>query len=126
VSYHFDIRLVASCCVLFLVLGNTDDLGYGDRVEVAEGLEQTQSVKFAKIAWTMELDETSASHQPRSSPPNETPQIKHPSPRIIRPPKRVQQPDITYICDGTLGELAVPLVLDLCDLAALVEDVDDR
>ena len=33
---------------------------------------------------------------------------------------------VTYVCDGTLGELAVPLVLDLCDLAALVEDVDDR
>ena len=33
---------------------------------------------------------------------------------------------VTYVCDGALRELAVPLVLDLCDLAALVEDVDDR
>ena len=30
--------LVASCVVLLLVLGNTDDLGDSDRVEVAESL----------------------------------------------------------------------------------------
>lgn len=73
----------------------------------------------------MDLSRTEP-HQPRSSPPNKTPQIKHPGPSIIRPPERVQQLGMTYVCDGTLGELAVPLVLDLCDLAALVEDVDDR
>jgi hypothetical protein len=45
--------------------------------------------------------------------------------KVVRssfPPERV----ITYICDGTIGKLAVPLVLDLCDLATVVEDVDDR
>jgi len=74
----------------------------------------------------MELNRTVPFHQPRSSPPNKTPQVEYPSPRIIRPPQRVQKLDMTYVCDGTLGELAVPLVLDLCDLAALVEDVHDR
>jgi hypothetical protein len=68
----------------------------------------------------------SLSHQPRSSPPNKTPQIEHPSPRIICPPKRIEQLEITYVCNGTIGKLAVPLVLDLCDLATLVEDVYDR
>jgi hypothetical protein len=33
-----EMLLVASCGILLLVLGNTDDLGHCDRVEVAEGL----------------------------------------------------------------------------------------
>lgn len=33
----------------------------------------------------------------------------------------------TYVADGAIGKLSVPLILDLLDLAVLVkEDVDDR
>lgn len=68
----------------------------------------------------------SASHPPRPCPPDKAPQVEDPSPCTIRPPEWIQQLDKTYICDGTVGKLAVPLVLDLGDLASLVEDVHHR
>lgn len=35
----------------------------------------------------------------------------------MKPPKRTAQLRETHLRNGTLGQLSVPLVLDLCDLA---------
>lgn len=44
----------------------------------------------------------------------------------MEPPERADDLAQTYIHEAALGQLAVPLVLDLLDLALLVEvDVDD-
>ena len=42
----------------------------------------------------------------------------------MKPPPGARQLIETHILEGAIRQLAIPLVLDLCDLARLVEDVD--
>ena len=44
----------------------------------------------------------------------------------MQPPPRIDKLINTHICDGAIRELAIPLVLNLCDLARhlVIEDVD--
>ena len=58
--------------------------------------------------------------------PRERPAPEQPPLVIMNPPPRANNMVDTHILEGAVRELAVPLVLDLCDLARrlVVEDVD--
>lgn len=68
-----------------------------------------------------------ASHPEESNSLEEHIEHEEPAEAVARPEERVQHIEavvFAYICDAGVGEIAVPLVLDLGDLAAFVEDVD--
>ena len=56
----------------------------------------------------------------------QNPTGKEPAEKPICPEKGIQDVAavVAYICDAGVREVAVPLVLDAGDFAALVEDVD--
>lgn len=58
--------------------------------------------------------------------PRERPAPEQPPLVIMQPPPRAYEVIDTHILEGAVRELAVPLVLDLCDLSRrlVVEDVD--
>lgn len=63
---------------------------------------------------------------PHPSIPSEGPTPEQPPFVIMQPPPGVCKLIDTYIHEGAIRELAIPLVLDLCDLACIlvVKDVD--
>jgi hypothetical protein len=65
-------------------------------------------------------------HHPPPAIMHKNQQRVTPAEPVVGPKPRVDGvcPGFAYICDAGVGQLAVPLVLDACDLAALVEDVD--
>lgn len=65
-------------------------LGTVTELRLRKAYDRYSQSREYKMVWTMELDRTEPSHQPRSSPPNETPKIEHPRPRVIHPPERIK------------------------------------
>ena len=63
---------------------------------------------------------------PHPRVPRKRPAPEQPALVIMQPPPRAYEVVDTHILEGAVRELAVPFVLDLCDLARrlVVEDVD--
>ena len=124
--------LVAHLGIFLVVFGNADDLWHSNGVEIAEGLEPKRlAIVHQPIHWRVSLcgvtvagKQVALTHLPPPRIPGKTPHPPRPTLSIMQPPPRTKELPQTYILEGAVWKLSVPLVLQLCDLPGRLIVVD--
>ena len=119
--------LVAQFRVLFIRLWHSNHLRHGHGINLAESLRRGNvSGCILRPLTKPHRMAGGSTNLPHPSIPSERPTPEQPPLVIMQPPPRVRKLIDTHILEGAIRELAVPLVLDLCDLTRrlVVEDID--
>lgn len=112
--------LVSPFCVLLVGLGHRNYLGNSHRVQLPHGLVRKSQLKVAEDTLVPLIQTRQRTHLPRQRVPRETPSPPRPTLGIMHPPPRIEQLIETYIFEGAVGQIAIPLVLDLGDLPSVL------